>query len=340
MWDRIRKDRDEATGETLDLGRRPGRTKSRRRPLVEVLEHRQLLTASLAPIADIANVPAKMGFQLPLNGSGSNSPSQTFTATSDNPNIQVSIAQGQFWTVTVSHQASSTPGDVSFSNAPMTFQLFKDLTPTTVQRITNFTTSNYYVDQGKFFPRILNTFVAQGGSTSPTSTASNSGIPPIGTEIVQQLNFAGNNQLAMANTGQPNSTDAQFFITYGPQVSLDYNYTIFGQLVGGQSTMDLLADVTVRSNGANPPEVSVPDSPVTITSATLSDLTPLEVTAGNSTSPIDIPVPSDVSACPLPTVRLVAHDPPLASGYALWDIVIDQPEAGGLERFVGLGLVV
>jgi len=75
-----------------------------------------------------------------------------------------------------------------------------------------------------------------------------------------------------------------------------------------------------------------------VASATLSDLTPLEVTAGNSTSPIDIPVPSDVSACPLPTVRLVARDPALASGYALWDIVIDQPEAGGIARTVTLSL--
>lgn len=75
-----------------------------------------------------------------------------------------------------------------------------------------------------------------------------------------------------------------------------------------------------------------------VASATLSDLTPLEVTAGDSTSPIDIPVPPDVSACPLPTVRLVAHDPPLASGYALWDIVIDQPEAGGITRTVTLSL--
>ncbi len=274
MWDRIRKDGDEAKGELLDLGRKASRTRSRRRPLVEVLEHRQLMTASLAPIADITNVPAKMGYQLGLNGSGSSSPTQTFTATSDNPNIQVSIGQGQFWTITVSHEASSTPGDVSFSNAPMTFQLFQNLTPNTVQRITNFTNNGYYVNEGKYFPRILNTFVAQGGSTSPTSTASNSGVPPIGTEIVQQLNFSSTSQLAMANTGQPNSTDAQFFITYGPQVSLDYNYTIFGQLVSGQSTMDLLADVTVRSNGASPPEVSVPDSPVTITSASLSDQNP------------------------------------------------------------------
>ncbi|MFO0892670.1 MAG: peptidylprolyl isomerase [Isosphaeraceae bacterium] len=284
MWDRIRKDSIPAKGEASDLGRRPSRVRSRRRPLVEVLENRRLMTASLAPLGDLTNVPAKMGFQLPLNGSGSNSPTQTFTATSDNPNIRVSVAQGQFWTMTVSHQASGTPGDVSFTDAPMTFQLFPNLTPNTVSRITNFTNNGYYVNQGKFFPRILSNFVAQGGSTSATSTASSSGVPPIATEIVQQLNFSGSAQLAMANTGAPVSTDAQFFITYGPQTSLNYGYTLFGQLVSGLDTLAKLAQVTVKSNGASPPEISVPDSPVTITSASLSSQNPNGVLLIDATS--------------------------------------------------------
>jgi cyclophilin family peptidyl-prolyl cis-trans isomerase len=126
--------------------------------------------------------------------------------------------------------------------------------------------------------------VAQGGSTSATSTASSSGVAPIATEIVQQLNFSGTSQLAMANTGAPVSTDAQFFITYGPQTSLDYNYTLFGQLISGQSTMKDLSMVTVHTNGATPPEISVPDSPVTITSATLSSQNPNGVLLIDTTS--------------------------------------------------------
>jgi cyclophilin family peptidyl-prolyl cis-trans isomerase len=284
MWDRFWNGSVPANGESSGFRLRPIRPRSRQCPLVEVLEGRQMLTASLAPISDLSAVPAKMGFQLPLDGSGSTSASQTFTATSDNPNIQVSVAQGQFWTITVSHQASSTPGDVSFTNAPMTLQLFSTQTPNTVARITNFTNDGYYVNTGKFFPRILNGFVAQGGSNSATSTASSSGVAPIATEIVQQLNFSGTDQLAMANTGAPVSTDAQFFITFGPQTSLDYNYSLFGQLVSGKSTMTDLSMVTVKSNGATPPEVSVPDSPVTITGATLSNENPNGVLLINTNS--------------------------------------------------------
>ena len=53
---------------------------------------------------------------------------------------------------------------------------------------------------------------------------------PIATEPVQQLAFTGASQLAMANTGPANSTDAQFFITNGvpstsTQQAFDFNYT-------------------------------------------------------------------------------------------------------------------
>ena len=88
-------------------GSRPGSKHSGCQPLVEVLEGRQLLTASLAPIANVT-VPAQLGYQLPLDGSGNTDPSQTFTATSSNPDIKVSVAQGQFWTVTVSHTPANS----------------------------------------------------------------------------------------------------------------------------------------------------------------------------------------------------------------------------------------
>ena len=115
--------------------------------------------------------------------------------------------------------------------------------------------------------------MAQGGSTSATSTASSSGYQPISTEPVQQLAFTGQSQLAMANTGQPNSTDAQFFITNAvqptaTQQALDFGYTIFGQLVAGQQTLDNLSHVAVQKSSTN--ELSLPINPVTITAATLS----------------------------------------------------------------------
>jgi cyclophilin family peptidyl-prolyl cis-trans isomerase len=299
MWDRIWRvalpANRHASGTKRQTALRP-----RRMPCLELLEDRRLMTASLAPISNLS-VPAQLGYQLPLDGSGSNSPTQSFTVTSSNPDIRVSIAKGQFWTLTVSHQAADS-GDVTINNEKMTFQLFQDLTPTTATRITNLTNAGYYTvgfpnttpptPPGKYIPRITSVAqsefaVVQGGSSSPTSTASSSGIPPIATEPVQQLAFTGQSQIAMANTGQPDSTDAQFFITNGVpsqsiQQSFDFNYTIFGQLVSGQQTLTDLGNVEVTTNSSG--EDSQPLTPVVINAATLSPTNPNGVLHIDTTS--------------------------------------------------------
>lgn len=228
------------------------------------------MTASLAVIPDVA-APAGQGYQLPLDGSASGATSQTFAATSDNPNIAVNVADGQFWTLAIQH-LSSGAGDPTIVNEPMTFQFFPNVAPNTVERITNFSNDGYYVDDGRYFPRILAGFVAQGGSKSATSTDSSSGVTPIGTEVNPAVDFSSYGQLAMANTGKPDSSDAQFFVTFGPQSFLNQNYTIFGQQVSGFDTLEKLSQVSVSASATG--EVSVPNNPVTISSSTISDQNP------------------------------------------------------------------
>jgi len=294
---------------------------------VEVLESRQLLTASLAPITNFT-VPAGLGYQLPLDGSGTSDP-QTFTATSSNPDIiKVSVAppvvgtQGQFWTVTVSHSPANS-SDVTINNESMTFQLFGDLTPQTVDRIVTLSNGNYYTtgdaaltstpaNPGKYFPRITSVSnagvsVLQGGSTDPKSTTSTSGLTQIATEPVQQLAFTGQNQLAMANTGGPPgtlNTDAQFFITNGTlsqsfQQQWDYKYTIFGQLVSGQQTVTDLSKVAVTTNTSTG-EDSQPITPVVIDSVAFSSKNPKGVLLIDTTSA----TPGQTA-----TITVTAHDP-------------------------------
>ena len=113
-------------------------------------------------------IPATPGWQRRTD------PNQTFTATSSNPDIKVSVAQGQFWTVTVSHTPANS-SDVTINNESMTFQLFGDLTPQTVARIATLTNDNYYTTAtlpssspagpGKFIPRI--TSVSASGVQRP-----------------------------------------------------------------------------------------------------------------------------------------------------------------------------
>src|SRR5271157_4149108 len=315
MWQRIRGHVSQPRWSIMTTNAR-GRRPRAHQPFPEILEDRQLLTASLAPIASFS-VPAQLGYQLPLDGSDSTSSDQTFNATSSNPDIKVSVAQGQFWTVTVSHTAANS-SDVTINHETMTFQLFGDLTPQTVARITTLTEDGYYTNgfpsqtppvlAGQYIPRITSVAfsgfsVVQGGSSSATSTTSSSGLPPIATEPVQQLAFTGQYQIAMANTGAPNSTDAQFFITNGvlsqsAQQAFDFNYTIFGQLVSGQQTVTDLSKVAVQNNSSG--EDSEPIRPVVINSVALSSTNPNGVLHIDTTS---------ATAGQTATITVTATDP-------------------------------
>ncbi len=248
-------------------------------PSIDSLESRQLLTASLQAISEIS-VPALQGYTVPLLANTGATDAQTFTVTSSNPDITASVAQGPFWTLGVSYKDRDGLQRTSF-NGSLTFQLFQSLTPNTVKQIEQFTNDGFYVSSGDSFPRIVANFdsplttVIQGGATNNTGTGS-SGQPgtPFANENVQQLALTGIDQLALANAGGTDSNDTQFFINTGEADSLGYNYTVFGQLVAGQTTLtDMATYIPVQKNSVTG-EDSQPVNPLTITSASLSSTSP------------------------------------------------------------------
>ncbi len=275
MWPRRNRDR------SLSRNRASApRREVTSRLALERLEDRQLL-ASLQPITNLT-VPTKQGYTVPLLASPPNSATpfthpQTFTVTSSNPEVAASIASGDFWTVNVSYtDPNNATNDFS---GPLTFQLFKTLTPNTVNEIQTFTNDGWYTN--KFFTRIFGgfpnatDFIAQGGAPNRTGTGS-SGQPgtPFANENIQQLAFTGVDQLAMANANQsPGTTptnDTQFFITTGsPNSALGYGYTIFGQMLAGQTILAKMTQVPVQANPVTQ-ENSYPVNPINITSASLA----------------------------------------------------------------------
>ncbi len=137
MWDRIRVGRSQ--GETLMIKGahlRPKR-RSRSQPMVEVLEDRQLMTASLQPITNLT-VPAQQGYTLPLLSGSTATPA-------DDPDLHDHLQQpghrGEHCSRTILEPRrqlprSSTPASSPFTGT-LTFQLFQNLTPNTVSEITN-----------------------------------------------------------------------------------------------------------------------------------------------------------------------------------------------------------
>jgi cyclophilin family peptidyl-prolyl cis-trans isomerase len=301
-------------------GARAGR-RSARQPLLEALEDRQLLTASLAAISNLT-VPAQQGYTVPLDGSGTTD-AQTFTVTSSNPNIAASIVSGPIWTVNVQY-TDPTNSQNNFSG-PLVFQLFNSaggtsLTTNTVSHIQQFTNDGYYTSTGKFITRVATGFpgstnyVVQGGAPNSNGTG-NSGQPntPFANENFQQLAFTGTDQLAMANAGI-NTNDTQFFITTGsPNSELGYNYTIFGQMVpnptsstvpSDQTTLAKLTQIPVTTNPNLGNENSLPVNSPIFTSVSLSS-----TNTGNYPSGTLLLDTTQATAGQTATITVTATDP-------------------------------
>ena len=100
------------------------------------------------------------------------------------------------------------------------------------------TASSFFREQGYYnnttFHRVIQDFMAQGGD--PTATGTGGPGYSFDDEFVGFLNFDRPGWLAMANSGA-NTNGSQFFITTVPYPSLNYNYTIFGEVLEGQENV-------------------------------------------------------------------------------------------------------
>ena len=113
-------------------------------------------------------------------------------------------------------------------NGSMTFQLFQDLTPNTVEQIMNLVNDGFY--NNLTFHRVISGFMIQGGDPNGDGT----GGPGYNfdDEFNAALQFTSPGMLAMANSG-PDTNGSQFFVTVEPYRAGDFRYTIFGLLTSG-----------------------------------------------------------------------------------------------------------
>ncbi|MGE5610057.1 MAG: peptidylprolyl isomerase [Bacillota bacterium] len=216
---------------------------------IETLEERRLLSA--APVIDeISETQLFTGRSLilPITASDADGDRLTYTITSDNPEISAELHTGNpFLKLTVAGY-----GD-------MVFELLRDVAPHTVDTITGLVQAGYY--NGLTFHRVIKDFMIQGGDPLGNGT----GDP--GFEFDDEFNssaiFRGTGQLAMAKSSD-DTNGSQFFITDSSPYWLDFQHTIFGQLVRGMDVVRQIEAVPVDSN-------SKPTTPVTITKAELID---------------------------------------------------------------------
>jgi cyclophilin family peptidyl-prolyl cis-trans isomerase len=224
---------------------------------VERCEQRQLLAAPAIAAMGTIVVPLGKTYQVPLV---SNDP--------EGKSVRYEVVQTA-GIVAVQRPSTNTWVDMSTSLGSMRFMLFDDASPKTVRRIKGLIQAGFY--DGQAFHRVINDFVAQAGDPlsktpyvdggtlrDPRDAGDNvwgTGGPDFrfDDEFSPDLTFTGYGQLAMANGGK-DTNGSQFFITDRSNTSLrglDFNHTIFGQLVRGFDTFEKILATPTSANSTS-----------------------------------------------------------------------------------------
>ena len=234
------------------------------------LESRRLLAAAPGlSLAQTIDVPAGKTIQVPIVGTVSVGGSLVYD-----------VAGGSSAGVSTRfHDAANPWLELQTSLGDLRFQLLADIAPNTVRKISGLVQAGYYDKQ--VFHRVVNVNglqFAQGGDPNQDGT----GGPEFTfeDEFNPDAIFSGTGQLATANTAAgktgKDANGSAFLVTNSAARPLDFNHTIFGQLVRGNKALDSIVNV--------PTSAFRPTTPVVIDHAALvEDATDavLQVKAGS-----------------------------------------------------------
>ncbi|HCN61232.1 MULTISPECIES: peptidylprolyl isomerase [Mammaliicoccus] len=163
--------------------------------------------------------------------------------------------------------------EIKTTKGNMTFKLFPELAPKTVENFIGLAEKKYY--DGIIFHRVINDFMVQGGDPTGTGMGGESiyGSAFEDEFSLQAFNLYG--ALSMANAG-PNTNGSQFFIVQMKEVPanmlsqlkdggwpeeivdryaekggtpwLDQKHSVFGHIVKGEDILEEIANVKVGAN--------------------------------------------------------------------------------------------
>ncbi|ALW90444.1 peptidylprolyl isomerase [Deinococcus actinosclerus] len=130
------------------------------------------------------------------------------------------------------------------SQGDVTLDLYPKVAPVAVNNFV-FLALNHFYD-GTRFHRVIDGFMAQGGDPLSADPAQQdrwgTGGPgyQFSAELVSGVRFDKAGVLGMARSQSLDSQGSQFFITVAPADFLSGNYTVFGQVIGGQDVLNRL----------------------------------------------------------------------------------------------------
>ena len=127
----------------------------------------------------------------------------------------------------------------------MVFELFEQRAPIPTGRVIELAQADFYDDI--IFHRVLDQFVIQAGDPTGTGT-SGSSLGTFPDQFHPELQHNRSGVLSFAKAGD-DTNNSQFFITEVPTPHLDFNHSVFGQLVEGEDVREAISSHRVDSSG-------------------------------------------------------------------------------------------
>ena len=195
----------------------------------------------------------------------------------------------------------------------MVFELFEDRVDRPAGRIVELTQSGFYDDLT--FHRVADGFVIQGGDPTATGTGGSGDDKEDGTPTTRlgdfddqfhpELQHNRSGVLSFAKSSD-DTNDSQFFITETNTRHLDYNHSIFGQLIEGEDVREAISRQAVDSN--NKPVIPIRIDTATIFNDVENSIVLFEALgAGSTTATITITDEDGNSFSEVITVTTVAE---------------------------------
>lgn len=125
--------------------------------------------------------------------------------------------------------------ELEFEKVPLTVANFVGLAEGKIENNKKPLGEPFY--EGITFHRVIDNFMIQGGD--PTGTGAGRIGYTFKDEFHPKLKHDRAGTLSMANAGK-NTNSSQFFITHGPTSHLDGMHAVFGYVIEGQGTVDLI----------------------------------------------------------------------------------------------------
>lgn len=193
--------------------------------------------SSTPSVANLNNVNVAIGSPLhvPIDAYDPNGNPLTITVTSSNPSLVTAQA--------ITGNRSLKLNIQGFGD--MVFELFEDKAPRPTGRVIQLAQDGFY--DGVPFHRVINNFVIQAGDRENQNGTGGSTLGTFDDQFNLDLQHNQTGALSYAKSTD-DTNDSQFFITEGPQRFLDFNHSVFGQLVEGEAVREAISNTATGAS--------------------------------------------------------------------------------------------